>query len=469
MNPIKLVRKLLKAFRGGSSFREIFLGLFLGFAIGMLPGASLTLIVLIALLLLLNTNGAMAFVALAIGKVLCYALAPLTFHLGYFMIHTLGLSGLVAYCGDTPVLALLNLDVYCMMASIPIVIIVGGAGAWFLAKGVVGVQKKFVAAKDNSEKLQALSGKKWMRFILWVLAGKQKKSIAESMAEKRPLIRKGRLIVGGVLMVIILVGMKFYMNGLLCSGLEVGIAAANGAEVNIESVSLSLSQGELIINGLQVTDPKNPAYNQVQAKEIRADVSMLDLLTRRLVIEKIVCDQLILDAKRKEAGWVKEISKEVEEPFDVWSEIEALQKIEYAKKFKNFVETMQKLKDYLAKGGKGDADEQAQKLKEQLETKGYLGASAQEVLAKRPTWVISELLVSNARIHPDLFGFTIKGTDLSSDPSLHGTMPSITLPTVADALARAFSKEGLGDIAGAAGNAGDALKKGLGGLFGKKK
>ena len=472
MNPIKLVRKLLKAFRGGSSFREIFLGVFLGFAIGMLPGASLTLMVLIAMLLLLNTNGAMAFVAFVIGKVLCYALAPITFHIGYFMIHTLGLSGLVAYCADTPVLALLNLDVYCMIAGIPIVIIVGGAGAWFIARTVVGIQKKFVAAKDSSEKLQALAGKKWMRFVLWLAAGKQKKSIAESMAEKRPLIRKGRLIAGCVLLAIIFVGMTFYMNALLRSGLEMGLAAANGAEVNVRSVNLSLLQGELVIEGLQVTDPVSPANNQVQAEMIRADISIRDLLTKRVVIDIIECDKLTLDAMRNKPGWVADETKVEEEEKglgDFFKLPTASQLKEYAEKFKNLGEKIQKLREYLANRGKGDEDGLAEKLRKQLETKGHLRASAQEVLAKRPTWVINKLVISEAKFYKNLPGFSITGENLSSNPSLHGKMPSISLPTVKEALAKTFSKDGLAGVATGASN---ALKKGsglLGGLLNKKK
>ncbi|NQU76008.1 MAG: hypothetical protein HQ546_06840, partial [Planctomycetes bacterium] len=50
MNPIKLIRKFVKALRGGSSFREVFLGVFLGFAVGMIPGVNLTLILAVLLL-----------------------------------------------------------------------------------------------------------------------------------------------------------------------------------------------------------------------------------------------------------------------------------------------------------------------------------------------------------------------------------------------------------------------------------
>ena len=92
MNPIKLIRKLGKLLRGGSTSKQIFLGVFLGFAAGMIPSLDLTLLLCIFLLLILNTNGCLAVPAYALGKILCLALAPVTFRMGYFMIHDVGLN-----------------------------------------------------------------------------------------------------------------------------------------------------------------------------------------------------------------------------------------------------------------------------------------------------------------------------------------------------------------------------------------
>ncbi|MHC4873179.1 MAG: hypothetical protein ACYTFY_15155, partial [Planctomycetota bacterium] len=127
MNPVKIIRKLGAALRGGPTFLQVFLGVFAGFAIGMMPGINLSFILLMALLLILNVNGGVAAVAVIIGKVLCLILAPLTFNIGYFLIHSIGLEGLVRAFGDTPVLALLDLHVYCMTGAIPFIIILGGA------------------------------------------------------------------------------------------------------------------------------------------------------------------------------------------------------------------------------------------------------------------------------------------------------------------------------------------------------
>jgi len=71
MNPIKFIRKLGKLLRGGSTSRQIFLGVFLGFAAGMIPGVNLTVLLCIFLLLILNTNGGLAAPAYVLGKILC--------------------------------------------------------------------------------------------------------------------------------------------------------------------------------------------------------------------------------------------------------------------------------------------------------------------------------------------------------------------------------------------------------------
>ena len=101
MNPIKLIRKLVKALRGGATFRQMFLAIVLGFAAGMIPGVNLTLIACIVLLLILNTNGGLAVMGYLVGKALCLLLAPVTFEIGYFLIHSAGLMGLIQTLAGT--------------------------------------------------------------------------------------------------------------------------------------------------------------------------------------------------------------------------------------------------------------------------------------------------------------------------------------------------------------------------------
>ena len=132
MSPIKLIRKLGKILRGGETQRAIFLGIFLGFGIGMIPGFNRTLLIFIFAFLFLNSNGAMGAISIVLGKLICISIALVTYKLGYFLIHTAGFSGLVRYCSDTPILALLDLQIYCLIGALPIIIVVGGLAGFFV-------------------------------------------------------------------------------------------------------------------------------------------------------------------------------------------------------------------------------------------------------------------------------------------------------------------------------------------------
>ena len=117
---LKLSRKFGKMLRGGAGSKEIFLGAFFGILIGMIPGVNLSLILAILLLLLLNANIGFALLGVLLGKALCLVLAPFTFQIGFFIIHEAGLEGLFRVFSETPILALLDLQVYCLTGGLPV-------------------------------------------------------------------------------------------------------------------------------------------------------------------------------------------------------------------------------------------------------------------------------------------------------------------------------------------------------------
>lgn len=418
MNPIKMFRKLMQAVRGGASARQIFLGVFLGFAVGMTPGVNLTMMIFLILLLLLNTNGFFAGLSLILGKALCLLLAPVTFHLGYAMIHSMGLSGLVRVLADTPVLALLDWQVYCVMGSLPFTIIVGIALAIGATAAMKKVRTTIVSVQGDNEKLRALTQKVWMRFLLWLAMGKARSTVVEALKKKTPLFRKGRVIGGAVLVVVFVILSILFLDSAVKSGIEAGAGFANGAEVNLSDANLSLVKGRLTLEDLQVTNPARPEENRVQAKKIVADVSISALLTRRLEIDVITCDEMKLDVPREKPGEVYRKPAEEEKPAEgLLSKLpgQAGKLKEYTDKVKNFNENLKKVQEFL----KGDGEKKEpdkEKLKQQAAAEGYFQLSAQDVLAKRPSWVIWELDVLHVEIRQGLPTFNIVGENLSSNP-----------------------------------------------------
>ena len=448
MNPIKLIRQLGKVLRGGATRRDMFLGIFLGFAIGMVPGVNLTLVLLIVLLLFLNTNGVLAAVAILLGKALAVLLAPVTFHIGYVIIHKIGLTGLFGWAANTPVIALLNLDVYCLIGAVPFIIILGGLGAWFVPRFIVIGREKMAAVAAKGGKLQGVAGNKVARLFLRIVFGKQTETFAEMSDKKSPLIRKGRVIVGAGIIVILLLLQWLLLDTAVRVGLTKGMAAANGAEVNIASASLSLGSGKLVIEGLQVTDPARPTHNHAQAERIVADISISDLLARRLVIELIESVAFKTDAERESPGEVYGTADEAS-PTDEGAALADMlgTSAKYYSKVKKFNESLDKLRDGLESDEPGTGEDavppETDTISDEAAAKGYFGLSAKDHLTRNPTWVIHELRITQVELQPDLPTFIIEGKNLSSHPSLLEEKSELTARPDEDALKAFLGKSGL--------------------------
>jgi len=450
MNPIKLIRKLGKVLRGGATFRDMFLGIFLGFAIGMVPGVNLTLVLLIILLLFLNTNGALAGLAILLGKALCLVLAPVTFRLGYAMIHDLGMIGLVRSAADTPVVALLDLQVYCLFGALPLIIVVGGLLAWFVPRSIIKARAAVASATSGSEKAQKVAASKIVKFLMRVAFGKQKETMAEMAVKKTPLIRKGRAIAALVILAVLIVVQMIYLDSLVKHSLETSLGSVNGAEVNIDNADLSLGSGRLVIEGIQVTDAGKPTNNLVQAERIVADISIEDLLKRRFVVDLVECEALQMDNQRETPGEVyrkPEEEKKPPAPVDLTKHLG--KSAEYYEEVKKFNERLDKLKEYLKSDDPGAQPDAAEPDKEalarQAKALGYLRLSAQDYLAKSPTWVLCELKVSRIILRPDLPTFTVEGKNLSSHPSLYPEKAELTAKPDEEALKNFLTKPTKGE------------------------
>ena len=58
-----------------------------------------------------------------------------------------------------------------------------------------------------------------------------------------------------------------------------------GARVDLASADVSLGRGSVVLRGLEVTNPERPMTNLVQSSEIVAQVRVLPLLEKKVVID----------------------------------------------------------------------------------------------------------------------------------------------------------------------------------------
>ena len=415
MNPLSLLRKIGKILRGGATSRDIVLGVFLGFMIGMLPGLNLITAGLIVLLLALNTNLAFGLLFLMLGKVLCLLLAPITYKIGYTMIHDMGLESFIRTCGDTPWVALMDLQVYCLLGGLPLAIVIGGVFAFLIGRTVTKIRKSLLAAGEN-EKYQKITGNKFMRFLTWLAFGK-KKDYAETLAKKSRLFHRTRCSIALVLILIIAVGGWLYLDVAVAKGIVMGIEMANGAEANLDSATLSLAKGRLTLKGLQVTDPANPENNLVQAEEITVAVSVNDLLRKRLVMDLVECKSMSMDAKRDTPGEVFVAPEEPEEPIEL---PETVDLAKYAETAKEYNEKFQSLQETFASEEEEEQEDPEDWMKDRAEREGYLVLSASDLLSEKPTWVLRKGSVAKLLVSPNFPSMSLEVLNLSSHPSRMG-------------------------------------------------
>ena len=422
MNPIKLFRKLGKLLRGGAGPWETFMGCLLGMAIGMTPGFNMTVIIAIALLLLLNANVALASIAFVIGKVLCLVLAPVTFQIGFFVIHGIGLEGLFGAISRTPVLALMGLHYYCLVGGLPLALVLGLAMGWMVSRVVRLARVAIIAGGERSERFGKISRNVLVRIILRIVFGKQKKPLAEMLHAKRPVFRKAGVILCVIMLAGVLVFEQLYADRLAASGLKAGIETAAGAEVNIEEVDFSLLGGRLRVKGLQVTDRQKPTHNLVRIDALEGDIAITDLLAGRLVLEKVRVGRIERDVKRAAPG---EVFEKTERPKPKLPDVTIS---DYFERGEKALEYLGKLRDYLnerEENRRKDPQDQ-EDLKKLARLKGHFKASAESVLARRP--VVTIQLLEIDQVHMEGAGtYSLRGKEVSDSPELNSLPMKLTI------------------------------------------
>ena len=277
MTPVRMIRSLGKIVRGGAGPSQIFLGCLLGVMIGMTPGFNLTLVLGIVLFLVLNANFGLMMLGLALGKVLMYAAAPLTYAIGRAIIEDIA-RGLFAWLANTPVLALMDPQRYCLVGGLVVGAVVGAGMGAALARTIVAVRRGALAAQQRSDKVAKAGRNMFMRIFLRLVFGKLKKPLAEAIENKPALVRKSGIIVIVVLVALIAAGELLLANVFFKHMLQGGLESANGAEVNVEKAGLSILGGSLDIKGLRVTDRSKPEENFVEVDSLVADISVSSLL-----------------------------------------------------------------------------------------------------------------------------------------------------------------------------------------------
>lgn len=414
----RFIKKLLAVFRGSVAPPLILLSVMIGFWFGLMPGFSGLHAVLIVIVLVLNVNLALFLLSLGIGKAVSLAAAPVLYKVG--MAVQEHLSWLLEGLSSIPVVGMTDFSRFALAGALVLGPIIGAIAGLFLAFSVINFRKMMMKLDDKSDKFRLWYSKTWVRILDRLIIGKRAKDV-KSMFKKAKYVRK----VGVVLAVLVIGGFfaasRFLQNTTIKNYATGTLTKANGAEVNLENLAISVLGGSVSAAGLEVTDAKQPTQNQMAIETIAADARVYDLLLGKLILENVEVSGVRFDQARQTPGKVLEVPPEEAEPFDPCEyeagaeDIEKLEK--YVKDAKKIKEQLEKLRKWLPKGKDEEApvepERAPEKYLEYLKAKAQVPPSA-KMLAK-------QVLADKVEIRSELFGNSlIRLANLNDAPEAAG-------------------------------------------------
>jgi uncharacterized protein (TIGR03546 family) len=241
------LRKVLALLRGQVSPVLAALSVGLGFWFGLMPGFSGIHAVLIVLLVLLNIPIGAFIVAAGLGKTASLAIAPVLYHTGGFVQGHLG--GLTDLLGKIPIIAITDFNRPALVGALVIGPILGVILGIAAGQVVLAFRRTWLRLEENSEKLRAWQGKKWVRVLDWIMLSASAKDAKTALAAKTVYIRKGGVVLAILLLVIFGVMSLFFRNEVVRTKGARLLTQANGATVDIDKVELSPASGKVAIAG----------------------------------------------------------------------------------------------------------------------------------------------------------------------------------------------------------------------------
>jgi uncharacterized protein (TIGR03546 family) len=426
------IKKLLAVFRGSVSPVLIFLSILTGFWFGMVPGFSGFHVLLIVVILILNVHVGLFILSAVFGKALLLAAAPVIYHVGVWLQGNL--TGLYSFLSSVPVIGLTDFSTYAVAGGFVIGPIVGAIIGLLIAHSVVSFRRMMLKMDEKSEAFRKWYSKTWVRILDRLLIGKRAKDV-KSMFAKTKYIRKAGAALAIIVVAGTLVAAHFLKDTRIKNYAEEKMTNINGAEVDIDSLDLSLLKGSVSVGGVQVTDPENLANNQVSIGQIAADASVYDLFLGKVTMEKVEVSDIQFGQKRDTPGKPaeREVKKEPEtfDPNKYKLGPEDFARFEkYFKDAKAIKEKLQTVRQYLP-SGKGKEAGETEPQPEQVPQKylEYLAAKASTPVS--PRFIAEQAILDKVKLPSELFGNSnIKLSNLSDAPEAAGLPVTIDMKSL---------------------------------------
>ncbi|MEX0886443.1 MAG: hypothetical protein WD009_08395 [Phycisphaeraceae bacterium] len=461
-----MLRKFLKFLRGSVAPYQVYAACILGGLIGFMPGfmqAPGLIVVLTLLLILLNASFFLAGLTGLIAGLLSLVLLPVTFQVGRLLLDG-PTQGLFQPMINAPGLALLGLDYYATTGGIPLGILTGIVVAVIILKLLRTFRTRMANLEEGSERYKQWTSKKWVKALTWILAGggpKQGyKALVESRAKFKPLRPLGLAVAAGAV-VLGIIAHLLLSGPIVTAALAHGLERANGATVDLRSADLSLRHGRLVIEDLAMADPNALETDIFRAARVEANLSVADLLRKRMTIDALVASGASSGQARAVRG-ARTRSAPQPAPAPDPDELEPDEKTieDYIADARQWRERLAQVRRWLeavmGPGDPPDTQEQRETLRERLARRaaelGYANVRAEHLVDRAPTLLIRHMQaegVSVAQLEDETLD--IQAYNISTHAHLVDEPPRITVASSGGTLLANLSLDGA-----AAGGAGQA-------------
>ncbi|MHC4569218.1 MAG: DUF2062 domain-containing protein [Planctomycetota bacterium] len=372
------IKKMLAVFRGSVSPVMIFISITLGFWFGLIPDFAGIHVAVLVLVFLLNVHLGLFLLSAGLGKALCFAAAPVLYHIG--MAVQDNLSGVLNVLASVPIIGLTDFSRYSVAGALVVGPIIGAVAGLLMARSVIGFRRALLKFEEGSEKFKKWYSNRWVRILDRVLVGKRTKDAKALFSAKTKIIRKAGVAIAVVILGGSAAAMYVVKDGMVKDYAVRAMTKANGAEVNLESIDLSLLGGR---------------------------VGVYDLLLGRLILENVEVSNVRFDQKRAKPGEVVVAPVEEPEPFDPCeytttpADIAKLEK--YFKDAKALKEKLQKARKWLPKS-KADPNAEPEAQVEEVPHKYLDYLLARAPVEASPRVMAKRILVEKVLIPSNLFG-----------------------------------------------------------------
>ncbi len=426
----KPIKKWIAVFRGEVAPLFLFLSVLLGFWFGLMPGFYGFHVGLLILALILNVHFGIFLIFAGIGKSLAFAVGPLLYHTGVWIQgHAPILIDLPA---SIPILGATAYSRFALNGALLIGPLLGAILGLLLARSVTGFRRTWLRLQDDSETFNRWRQKRWIGLLSSLLIGKGAANVQAVLKRRPKVIRLAGVVVAVVVAAAAATAAYSIQGDVLSDYAARSLTSANGAEVNLERLDLDVFGGRLSANGIQATDPANPANNRVAIGELTATVSTWNLLLGRVVLDEVKLVKVETNTQRTAPG---KVAAQAEQPvpagqFDAGkydlatTDVATLES--YCAKAKEIREHLQKVREWLP----GDEAESTP-LPTAIPKKYLEYLTAQSESTPTPRLLIRRLLLEDVNVPLEQLGLSnIECTNLSDSPRGAGLPVEIEIRSI---------------------------------------